>query len=77
MTGNNIFKNRGWIIAEKYKHKGTRYRPIGSVYPDGSYTGYIYVYPTKRCAEIALGWLSSNFRSNFVILKIDVTRSVD
>jgi len=62
-------KKYGWIIVRLYNFLGEKYRPVGHVFPDGSYTGYIYVYPTRDCARVTLHKLKDDF-SHFKIKRV-------
>ena len=66
-----IRKSKGWIIAQEYKYDGvSKYNPVGKVYPDGSYSGFIYIYPNKKCAELSL--MKLRHFKNMVIKKVTV-----
>jgi len=63
-------KTKGWVIIQEYKYNGIRNNPLGYIYSDGSYSGYVYIYPSKKCAEISLLKAQKNFK-NLKIKKIE------
>lgn len=59
MTTDKVNAKLGWVLAYPYRYLGqTKYHPLGRILSDGSISGYIYIYPTKDCAKIAMQNLS-------------------
>ena len=70
-------KYKGWIIVEFYQHKGLKFKPVSvsrNFQGQIGWSGYIYVYPTKKCAELDVARLSgvSCFKRNFGVKQVTV-----
>ena len=54
-------KTKGWVIIQEYKYNGIRNNPLGYIYSDGSYSGYVQYtlyLPKRRTKEIGgSGWM--------------------
>jgi len=71
-------KHKGWVIVQLYKHKKkTQERPVSvsRVWNTSKIglSGYIYIYPTKKCAELDIMKLSK-WKSKFKAIKVLVQK---
>lgn len=62
---------KGWIICKEYNYKGKKIDPIGYIDDKGTLRGYMYIYPTKKCAEASI-WKLRGWNAKFTIKKVDV-----